>query len=194
MVGHRKSGHTHHGQVVGTVADRDRLVRPKPMAFTGGQQHATLFIAVADITPGLVHQGAGQSALGHLQHIAACVVQAQSLTHCIGEVGEATADQQGTKARGLAGLDQDLGARVELQALLEHLLQRFHRNALQQGHASAQTVLVIGDFSPHGGLGDGRHFGFAACCIGYLVHALDVDEGGVHVEGDESEVLQAKRR
>ena len=89
----------------------------------------------------------------------------------------------------LTGLHQGLGARVQAKSFLIDLRQRRHRHTAQQGHSLAQTFLVVGNLAPHGGLGDGGYLGFATRSISHLVDALDVDEGGVHVKGDQPEVL-----
>ena len=79
-----------------------------------------------------------------------------------------------------------------MQALVVDLLHVRHRHALQQRHTLAQAFLGVGDFTAHGGFGDGRDLCFAARGVGDLVHALDVDQRRVHVEGDQLEVMQMK--
>ena len=79
-----QAGGAHHRQVVGAVADRDGLVGPAAHALAAFQQHQALLLAIADVAPGLVHQATREYAVGHLQHIAAGVVDAQHLLHAIG--------------------------------------------------------------------------------------------------------------
>ena len=83
---------------------------------------------------------------------------------------------------------------VELEAMVQHLFHAGHAHACEQRHAAAQTVLVIRDFAAHGGFGGCGNLGLAASRIGNLVHTLNVDEGGVHVEGDELEIAQFQGR
>jgi hypothetical protein len=64
---------------------------------------------------------------------------------------------------------------------------------LQQRHAPAQAFLVVGDLAAHGGFGDGGHLGLAASGIGNFVHALDVDQRGVHVKGNQLEICQLEQ-
>jgi hypothetical protein len=129
-----------------------------------------------------------------LQPVAARKVQCQALAQAFGKVGEAAADQQHLQPGRLAGQHQFGRAGVELQARTVDVRQVGLGHALEQRHAPAQALLVIGDLAAHRGLGDGRHLGLAPGGIGNLVHALDVDEGGVHVERDQLEVAQAQRR
>jgi len=67
-------------------------------------------------------------------------------------------------------------------------------HAAQQGHASAQALLEVGNLAAHGCLGDRCDFRLAAHGVGDLVHAFDVDQRGVHVKGDEPVVRQTQRR
>ena len=94
----------------------------------------------------------------------------------------------------MAGLHEFFDAGVELQVLRVHGFECRHRHAAQQCQAPAQAVLVVGDFTAHGGFGDGCNFGLAAGGGGDLVDTLDVDERGIHVERDELEVRQVQRR
>jgi hypothetical protein len=80
--------------------------------------------------------------------------------------------------------------RVEPQPLVVHLVHAGNAHALEQGHAPAQAFLVVGDFATHRRFGDGGHLGLAARRVGDFVHALDVDEGRVHVERDQLEVAE----
>ena len=111
-----------------------------------------------------------------------------------GEKGEAARDQQHLEAGLLAGLDQCLRARRELQALVAHAGHVGFGHALEQGHALAQAFLEVGDLTAHRGLGDGRDFGFLARGVGNLVDALDGDQRRVHVKGNELVVAQTQGR
>ena len=65
VVGHRQTGHAHHGQVVGTVSHGNGLVRANAHLGAGFQQHLAFLVTVANVAPGLVHHAAGeQAALG----------------------------------------------------------------------------------------------------------------------------------
>jgi hypothetical protein len=133
-------------------------------------------------------------AVDDLELVAAAEVQAQPLAQPVGEEGEAAGHQQSPQARILATAHQLLSARVELQPAVVDLFQRCHGHPGQQGHAPTQAVLVVGDFATHCRGRDGCHLFLAAHRIGNLVHALDVDQRGVHVEGDQAEVRQGQRR
>ena len=160
----------------------------------GGEQHFLLLLAIADVAPGLVHHAAGQQAIFHGEHVGARVVDAEQVADAIGEESETAGDEQRLEACVLCGLHERLCTGVELQALIEHLVQGGDRHALEQGDALPQAFLVVGDLAAHRGLGDGGHFRLAAGCGCDLIDALDVDQGRVHVEGDELEVGEAKRR
>ena len=58
----------------------------------------------------------------------------------------------------------------------------------------AQALLVVRNLATHGGLGDCCYLGLAPRSVGHLVDALDVDQRGVHVKGDQLEVRQAQGR
>src|SRR3989344_3044195 len=73
---------------------------------------------------------------------------------------------------------------IQAQTLCVDLFQAFGWHALEQGHAAAKAVLEVGDFAAHGCFGDGGHLGLFPDSVGDLIDALDVDQGGVHVEGD----------
>ena len=55
---------------------------------------------------------------------------------------------------------------------------------------NGRIVMEVCNLATHGGLGDGGHFGLAAYGVGNFVHALNVDQCGVHVKRDELEVGQ----
>ena len=116
------------------------------------------------------------------------------LFHAVGEVGESTGHQQRLETGGLGGVDQLLGAGVELEAIGEDTVEVFERHAFEQGHALAQALLVVGNDALHRGFGDGGHFGLAPNGVGNLVHAFDVDERGVHVKRDELEIREIQRQ
>ena len=61
-------------------------------------------------------------------------------------------------------------------------------DAAQQGHTLAQAGFVVGNFATHRSLGNCSHFGLAPGGIGDFVYALNVDQGGVHVKGNQLEV------
>ena len=117
----------------------------------------------------------------------------QALAQALGKPGEAAAEQQRFQPRRLGGQNEFRCAGAGAQALLPHTLQLRLAHALQQGHAAAQALLEIGDFAAHGRFGDGGHFSAAPCGGGDFVHALDVDEGGVHVKSDEPEMAQRRQ-
>jgi glucose-1-phosphate thymidylyltransferase len=154
------------------------------------QQHLALFCAVANVAPVLRDHITSEMAVVNRQHVAAGVVDVQHFAHAVGEEGEATADQQHFHAVGFAGVHQCFGTRVQTQTLFKHLVQGRFGHAFEQRHTAAQAVFEIGDLTAHRCLGDGCHFCLAACGIGDLVNALDVDERRVHVKRDEFEVLE----
>ena len=139
----------------------------------------------------MVDHTPGQRVVGEFQYVGARPIDAQAVTHRVGKKCEAAADQQGFEAGRLASTHQLRRAGVELQTLMQHQLHLVHRNAAQQLHALAQTFFVVGNLATHRRLGNRCHFGLAPGCVGHLVDALDVDQRGVHVKGDQLEVRQA---
>jgi hypothetical protein len=81
-------------------------------------------------------------------------------------------------------MDQLRRAGVDLESLVIDFLQRFSRHAFEQGHAAAQAVFEIGDFTAHRGFGNGCDFCLFANRVGNFVNAFNADERGVHVKGD----------
>jgi hypothetical protein len=67
-----------------------------------------------------------------------------------------------------------------------------HAYAAQQRYPLAQAGFVVGNLAAHRCLGNRRHFGFAPGGIGDFVYALNVDQGGVHVKGNQLEIRQAQ--
>jgi len=140
--------------------------------------------------PGLVDHAAGQQSVADLQHIGAGVINPEAVADAVGEEGKAAGDQQHLQSGSLAGLHQFARTRVELQPLVVDALHVGQTHATQQRHALAQALLVVGNLSAHGRLGNGRHLGLASNCIGDFVHAFDVDQGRIHVERNQSEISQ----
>ncbi len=132
MVGHRQAARVgtqvHHRQVIGPIAHGDGLARRDAQFSTGLLQHATLFLAIANIAPGLIDHAAGEMAILDFKHIAAGEIQAQGVAYPVGEIGEAATHQQGVQARGLAGFDQFTRAGVQAQPMLVDLLQGLRRH------------------------------------------------------------------
>ena len=81
----------------------------------------------------------------------------------------------------------------ELQAFGQHAGHVRLGDSDQLAHALAQAVLEVGDFTAHGGFGDGGNFLLLARGVGDLIDALDGDQRRVHVEGDELVVSQLLR-
>ncbi len=73
-------------------------------------------------------------------------------------------------------------------------MQRLLGHALEQRDPAPQAFLEVGDLAAHRRLGDRGDLGLQAHGGGDLVHALDVDQRGVHVERRQAEVGQAQRR
>ncbi|GAB1384230.1 hypothetical protein MASR1M50_25510 [Burkholderiales bacterium] len=177
---------------------------PSPMAMAWlGEQPIRLhvdstvsrFMAPSQMSPQLCGwMRPGQAPVLDLQQVAAGEVQRQPVAQAVGEVGEAARHQQHLQPRRLAGQHQLGGAGVQAQAGAVDLRQLVDRHAPQQRHAAAQAVLEVGDLAAHGRLGDGGHLGLAAHGVGDLVHAFDVDQRRVHVEGDQPVVGQAQGR
>ena len=110
----------------------------------------------------------------------------------VGEIGEAARDQENLHARSLAGPDQICRTRIQAQSRTQHLMHVGDFHALEQCHALAQALFVVGDFATHGRFSDGRHFCLASSGICDFVHTLDVDQGRVHVESDQLELGQSQ--
>ena len=156
------------------------------------QQGFAFFFAVTNVAPDLVHQAAGEHAIGDFQHVGTCPVNAQHIAHMVGEIGETTRDQKHFHACCFAVLHQISRAWVQAQTLCQHLLHVGHRHTFEQGHALSQALFVIGDLTTHGRFGDRGHFAFATSCIGNLVDTFDVDQCRIHVEGNQFELQQGK--
>ena len=190
MKGHRQASRAHHRQIIRAVAHGNRLPRGDGQLATGFKQHAALFLAVADIAPGLINQVAGQHAVLNLQHIGPREVDVKQLLHPVGKKGEAAADQQDLQASVFADAYQFGRAWVELESFAKHLIHAGNAHTFKQRHAPAQAVLEVNNFAAHGRFGNGSNFGLSAHCIGDFVDALDVDERRVHVEGYQAEIAQ----
>ena len=78
--------------------------------------------------------------------------------------------------------------------MVQNLFHVSDCDAGKQGHAAAQAVFVVGDFTAHRRFGDRCYFSFATRRIGDFIDALDIDQGGIHVKCDQLEIPQAKRR
>ena len=193
MVGHGKAGGGHHFKIIGAVAHGDGLLGGDAQQAAHVQQGLALHGAVHDVAPALRQQAARELALPDFKLVAAGEIQRQALAQTLGKPGEAAAEQQRFQPRRLGGQNEFRRAGAGAQALLPHTLQLRLAHALQQGHAAAQALLEIGDFAAHGRFGDGGHFSAAPCGGGDFVHALDVDEGGVHVKSDEPEMAQRRQ-
>ena len=87
VIGHRQACHAHHRQVVGAIADGDRLARVMPSSRAGLQQHALLFLAVTDVAPGLVDHSTGEPPLATSSTLLRVKSSAQLVAHAIGEEG-----------------------------------------------------------------------------------------------------------
>ena len=112
VISHRQPRHRHHGQIVRPISHGDSLLRRYTQSITGGQYHAALFFAIADVAPCLVNHASRQLTVFDFKHIAAGEINTQNVPHTVGEKGEAAADQKRFQPRVLAGLHQGLGARV----------------------------------------------------------------------------------
>ena len=77
VVRDRQAHGLHHRQVVGAVADRDRLCRLDAEARAALQHRAALLVAVADVAPGLIDHAAGEGAAFDLEHVGAGFVDMQ---------------------------------------------------------------------------------------------------------------------
>ena len=136
----------------------------------------------------MVDHASRQLVVFNFKDIAAGEIDVQQVPNAVREKGEPTADQQGFQTCLLAGMHQGLSSRVQAQSFCIDLMQCHNGHTAQQGDALAQAFLVVGDLASHGCLGDGGYLGFATCGIGDLINALDVDECGVHVKGDQLKV------
>ena len=136
----------------------------------------------------MVDHASRQLVVFNFKDIAAGEIKVQKVPHSVCEKGEPTADQQGFQTCLLARIHQGLGSRVQAQPICINLIQCHSGHTAQQGDALAQAFLVVGDLASHGCIGDGGYLGFATCGIGDLINALDVDECGVHVKGDQLKV------
>lgn len=88
------------------------------------------------------------------------------------------------RAVPLHSLDQGLGARVQGDAVFDHLIDHGFRQAFEQRDPLAQGGFK-GDFAPHGALCDRRYMRLEPDEIGEFVNAFLADHGGIHVSHEQ---------
>lgn len=169
-------GFLQHGEIVGSVADRQRLVGREAMG--GGQ-----FLERGELgrlaENGFGH-AAGQAAVLDFQNIGAAFVEADGLADGRGEQGEAAGDQGGIGPMRAHGLHQRPSAGSQGDALFDRLVHHAGVEPGKQGDALAQRRLE-GDLAAHGAFGDFRHHVLEPDEIGQFIDAFLADHGRIHI-------------
>lgn len=171
-----------HGEVVGSVTYGDDLFEGDVLL--GGDLAEELGFAGAIDDVGF--DEAGDFAVFDVEVVGVDVVDAEALLEVASEEGESAGEDGGFVAKELEGRDELFGAFDEGD-LAEELVDAVLGESAEECDSAAEALLEF-DFSAHGGLGDLDDLGGYAGESGEFVDDLSLDEGGVHVEGEEAAV------
>jgi tRNA dimethylallyltransferase len=186
-VGDAKAGGLQHREVVGAVADGQRIAKRK--AHSGGDvpQGAELGVMAED----RLDDFAGQLAVNDRELVGAVLVGANPRRDRAGELAKAARHDDDARSAGPHRPRKRARAGVEPDAVSQHIADDARRQAGEQRDALAQRRLER-DLAPHRALGDrGDAIPHAGICR-ELVDAFLADQRRIHV-GDQ-EALQAMRR
>ena len=173
------AGQADHVEIVGTIADGDRIVRRE--AETRGDRPQRIGLG-----------GAAENGLGNLageapplgqQRVRLVFPEAEHGGDAVGEGGETAGDEKGEGARRIHGRHEFARAGSQRDALGDDAVDDCGFQSFQQRDALAQRALEL-DLPVHGTGGDGGDMLLEAHDIGQFVDAFLVDHGGIHV-GDE---------
>ncbi len=176
VVGNSQAGRGDHVEVVGAVADGERVCGGKVQRRRFAAQRLEFRRAPED---GFAHR-AGQRRAIVEQSIGAIGVKTGGLRDALGEEAEPARNQHATRAVSGHGPHQALRAWIEPHAFVKRALQSVDSQALEFADTFAQRRLEL-DLAAHGALGDCGDFGLHAGEVGELVETFDIDDGGIHV-------------
>ena len=176
MVGDAEAGGLDHAEIVGAVADHQRVEIVEIERLAQLDQRRQLGVAPEDRLSDL----AGELAVLHQQGIGAVFLKADQRGDRFGEQREAAGDQAGIGAVGAHGADQFAAARRQRDAAFQRFVDDARRQALEQGDALAQGRLER-DLAAHGALGDRGDMCLEPGEVGQFVDAFLPDHGGIHV-------------
>jgi tRNA dimethylallyltransferase len=185
--GDAEPGRSEHPQVVGAVADSNRLRRRQAQFFGELQKRVTLSVAGHDRRP----HGAGESAIGEVEMIGHDMIKTELRRNMFGENGKAAADQGGHGT--VASHRRDERARPRHQSdACRGVFKNGGRHAPQQGDALFESGDKV-DLAVHRLTGDLGDFRPQLEEIGEFVEHLVLDHRRFQV-GDEQPLAAVLRR
>ena len=173
------SGEADHVEIVGAVADSDRVGRRQSQASRDVLQRVRLGFPAKYRLAHLARQFSDVLQ----QMVGAVFVEAELFRDTGGERVKAAGHQRRPCAIGAHGVNQLKPAGGQRQACRDDPLDHRSIKAFQQGDAFPQRRLE-GNLAVHRTRGDGRHMGLQTNLVGKFVDAFLVDHRRVHV-GDE---------
>ncbi len=176
VIGHAEAGRPEHGDVVGPVTHRHRVLGSDP----AGEAEAPEGLVLAFRTEERRHQTTGEDAVTNLEGVGLVHVEADEGAHVAGELGEAARHERAEGPVRLHGPDQGPGPGMEPQALAADFVDHPYRHPLQHPHPGFQR-LPERDLAGHRPPRELGHLGPDTGVAGELVDALDIDDGAVHI-------------
>ncbi len=173
------AGELEHAQIVGAIADRNRVVGVDAERFGYVDEGIDLGL----LAENRFGDDAGELAVFLDQHVGAVFVETENGGDAAGEDGEAARDEGGVAAIGGHGVNQFLATGGERDALGYHLVDHGNGQALEEGHALAQGGFEL-DFAVHRARRDGGDEVLEADFGSQFVDAFLADHRGIHV-GDQ---------
>lgn len=187
VIGHAKARLRQHGEIIGAVADGQRLRRSEAIAIAQFDQGGEFRLAAED---GFLDLAEETAVVTHQQRVGAVLVEPDRRRDRVGEQGETAGDEAGESTGGTHGGDQQPSAGREGDTLRDHFGDDGNGQAGEERDALAQRRFER-DLAAHCPLGDRRHMLALADEIREFVNAFLADHGGIHV--GEEQALAAPR-
>ena len=191
MVAHAETGELRHVEVVGAVADTDRLAGRHVEARATFEKSAALPFAVED---GLIVDARdlpGEEAFGRdFDRVGTGARKAETFGDRSGEFDEAAREKPHVKTVGLHEVKEVFGTRRKLHGG-ERLFEDRSGRILEEFHALTQAVLEA-EFPGHRLLRDRAHLIAAAHEVAEDVEAFGFDERAVEVDAEETVFVDRK--
>ena len=173
------AGELEHAQIVGAIANCNRVIRVDPERFGYVDEGIDLGL----LAENRFGDDAGELAVFLDQHVGAVFVETENRGDAAGEDGETAGNKGSIAAVRGHRVDEFLATRGERDALGDHLVNDGDGQALEEGNALAKRRFEL-DFAVHRARRNGGDEVLEADFGGQFVDAFLADHGGVHV-GDQ---------
>jgi tRNA dimethylallyltransferase len=187
-IGDAEAGRLQHRKIVGTVADRQRFVKRRPHRARDLRERTELGVLTED----RLHDLAGQLSVVDHEHIGPVLVGAEPLANRTCKLAKAARNDGDVGAIRAHCLNEPARARIERDAVFQHVVDNCLGQASEQRDALTQGWRK-GNLAPHRPLGDG---GDAVADTGEgrkFVDAFLADQGRIHIRDQEALPAMRKR-